>query len=253
MSMIYSDFVTALARLLQYNIVTATSATPSDSGPFNDILPRCIEYTELKMQRDPDLDFLASRGTASSQTTIGSNLFTTPSNIIVLEALFAVTPAGTQVGAAGASRNPVLPATTDFINHLYPNPNAAGVANVPKYWAPLTETTTSKTIVLGPGADAAYFIEARGTARFPALSSTNTSNVLTTLLPDLYLAAAMEFMTGFQRDFGQQADDPKMAMSWSAEYEKLKLGAAIEEARKKLRSEAWSSYPPAKIVQPPRA
>lgn len=50
---------------------------------------------------------------------------------------------------------------------------------------------------------------------------------------DLFVAAAMVFMSGYQKNFGAQADDPKMAMSWETQYQALLRGAMDEEARKK--------------------
>jgi hypothetical protein len=94
---------------------------------------------------------------------------------------------------------------------------------------------------VGPCPDQAYNVEVYGTYRPATLSATNPNTPLTVLLPDLFLAASMIFMSGYQKNFGAQADDPKMAASWESQYEKLMMGATSEEFRKKFQSSTWTS------------
>lgn len=100
----------------------------------------------------------------------------------------------------------------------------------PLYWCPNDEVSA----LIAPVSDIPLQAEIVGTMRLIPLSSSNTSNFLSTYLSDLYLAAVMIFMSGYQRDFGQQSDDPKLAVSWEAQYQVLLRSAEIEEARKKF-------------------
>jgi hypothetical protein len=98
------------------------------------------------------------------------------------------------------------------------------------------------TIILGPWPDANYQVEVIGTIRPTPLSATNTTTFLTTYLPDLFLAASMIFASGYQRDFGSQADNPQQSASWEMQYEKLFASANAEELRKKFSGLGWTSY-----------
>jgi hypothetical protein len=93
---------------------------------------------------------------------------------------------------------------------------------------------SDQTIIFGPWPDKAYVVEVVGTIRPAPLSPTNTSTFLTNWLPDLFIAASMIFVTGYQRDFGAQSDDPNAAKSWDNEYSKLLASAGAEEMRKKF-------------------
>lgn len=62
---------------------------------------------------------------------------------------------------------------------------------------------------------------------------------LTTYFPDLFIAASMIFASGYQRDFGAQADNPSQAQSWETQYQLLIKSALTEEARKKFNEEAY--------------
>src|SRR5262249_53305267 len=100
--------------------------------------------------------------------------------------------------------------------------------------------------------DAAYTLEAVGTIRPAPLSATNTSTFLTNNLPDLWFAATMIFMSGYIQNFGSQSDNPQLAVSWAAIYDKLFSSANVEEMRKKYASGAWGSLQPTPIATPSR-
>ena len=51
----------------------------------------------------------------------------------------------------------------------------------------------------------------------------------------------MVFASGYQKNFGSQSDDPKMAMSWEDQYQKLMASANAEELRKKWAGPGWTS------------
>ena len=108
-------------------------------------------------------------------------------------------------------------------------------------------------IILGPAPDQTYFLEVIGIQRPLALSSGNSSTVLTQYVPDLFFAASMIQLAGFMRDYGGQSDNPQNAMSWEMQYKTLFQSAEVEQARAKFQSEGWTSEQPSKIATPPRA
>lgn len=105
-------------------------------------------------------------------------------------------------------------------------------------------------IIVGPWPDAGYIVEVIGTQRPTPLSATNTTTFLSTNLPDLFIAASMVFASGYQKNFGAQADDPKMGASWENQYQLLKASANVEEFRKKLQATGWSSQMPSPLTPP---
>jgi hypothetical protein len=128
---------------------------------------------------------------------------------------------------------------------MYPNLSAIGL---PKYFTPVTNTFG----VVGPVPDRNYSFYVYGTQRPTPLSSANSSTFLTQTLPDLFIAASMVFASGYMRNFGSQADDGPMAVSWSKQYDTLFASAGMEEQRKKYGSQGWQSQIPNPIATPPR-
>lgn len=224
MSYDYTGYQTALATLM---------ATITTDPNFVAILPDCIDYAEQRIYRE--LDLLNTRFIDTSvTTTAGNRTVNLNSGLYVLETLAVITPAGASTSTG--QRAVLQPVTHDFIDIVYPNTQTA-YQSQPLYYAMITQTQA----ILGPCPDGAYLVETVGTQRPAPLSISNTSTVLTTMLPDLFLAASMVFMTGYQKNFGAQADDPKMSQSWEAQYQALMAGAKSEEFRKKYESSTWSS------------
>src|SRR5487761_2507510 len=96
----YTEFV----KSLQTELVIQD---PSGIANLNIVLPRIIEYAELRMYRE--FDFLATRTRDSSQqTTNGSRHVPIPEEMLVIEGASIVTPPGTQPGAPGATLIPLL-------------------------------------------------------------------------------------------------------------------------------------------------
>jgi hypothetical protein len=241
----YSSYVNAVADLLILlpTIVDSASANPSSDPNFNTILPRAIEYAEQRMYRELDL---MQTFTSDSSTITSSNIrsYSVPGNLIVLNSLYIITPAGSDANDPAATRNLILRTTIDGLNYLWPtNSTATGV--LPKYFATQSDTT----IKLSPPPDATgYHLEFYGTFRPTPLSSTNTTTILTTYLPDVFLACSMIFLSGYQRDYGAMSDDPKLAQSWENQYQILKASASDEIARAKSQSALWSPFSVPKIA-----
>jgi hypothetical protein len=80
----------------------------------------------------------------------------------------------------------------------------------------------------------------------------NNANFISTYLPDLFIAASMIYIGGYQRNFSTTGADPQMPVNWEQQYQTLLKGATVEEYRKKFQSSAWGSQSPSPIATPPR-
>lgn len=233
MSYTYSTWLTAAADLL---------ITQTDNTDFVTILPSAIDYAEQRIYRE--LDLLSTRVTNSSNALTASDRnFALPTGYVVVEELNLIYPAGT--AAASGTRYPLIPVSRPYLDVVYPGNVTTGQ---PVVFAMVDQNN----LIVGPSPDGNYVIEVVGTQRPAALSANNTSTFLTANLPDLWMAATMIFFSGFQKNFGSQADDPKMAVSWESQYQSLRASADSEEWRKKFAASAWSSIQPSREAQPAR-
>lgn len=232
MALTYTTYVNQLA-----NLMAQVTTDPN----FVTFLPGCIDYAEQRIYRE--LDLLATRFTDATGTlTANQRTFTLPSAMVtflVVEEVSVMNPAGV--------RNPLVNVSIAWMNANYPS--AAQNLGVPAFFA----MKDNATIIIGPPPNTNYTVEVVGTFRPPPLSSTNTSTILTTMLPDLFIAASMIFASGYMRDFGAQADDPRQATSWETQYDTLMKSADVEEFRKKYMSAAWTTAQPEVAATPPRA
>lgn len=219
MSYTYATFSAAFAALLEYD---ATDPL------FVAMLPDAIIYAENRIWRELDLAAAIRRDSTSALTT-NAREFTLPSatygNFRAIKGVNVITPAGT--AASTGKRNPLVPVSRDVVDLLWPDADANTA--LPTQYAMLD----NNTILVGPSPDAAYVVEVIGTVRPTMLSASNTTTYLSTYLPDLFLAGAMVFATGYKQNYGAQADDPKQAISWEAQYQGLKASAAEEESRRR--------------------
>lgn len=237
MSYTYTTWVAALSN--ETNIV-------STDASFQAILPTIIDSSEQQIYRELDLLSTIVRDTSAS-TTPNSRNFTLPQTggrFVTTQGINIFTPAGTTT-----TRNQLQPASRDYIDFTWPSDTAASADTVPTEYAMITD----QTVIFGPPPGSAFTVEVIGTIRPTPLSSTNTTTFLTLYLPDLWFAATMFNMSAYMRNFGAQADDPRMAVSWQTTYETLKASALSEELRKKYQSVSWTSLSPSPIATPPRA
>lgn len=239
----YENYITAVTDELdiEATVVDSAAAEPTSVTAFNALIPRSIEYVENRMQRDLDL--------INTYVTDETGLMTPNSRNLVLPSATGTFIVVTQVYPiiAGVRQVPLLETSLEYLNWAYPSDVALSPApSIPAYWAPFNGTQ----IKYGPAPSSAFGVGIVGTQRFDQLSSTNISNFLTTQLPDAYLAAAMVFWFGWQRDYGAQSDDPKAAMSWEQQYRTLMAPAMVEECRKKFQSSGWSARLPSPVATP---
>lgn len=216
----YTELVTALS---------VETDIPQTNTGFIAVLPTIIDQAEGMVYREPELDFLSSVVTDDTGfTTPGSQQFTLPRHFTVLQQVNLVN---------GNDRPPLVKMSREILQALYPSRIASSGMALPSKWAPLTETVAGlPVILLGPTPGSALPLECIGTARPANISAANPTTWLWTYLSDFAFAAAMYFMAGYTRNFGSQADDPKLAMSWKMTYDALKPGAAAEETRRKFQA-----------------
>lgn len=243
MSLTYAQFVSTLANLT--NEAEAGTA-------FLQILPSAIDYVEDRVYRELDM-LVENVRDSSSSTAAGDRNFNLPTSIGVysgpLDGINVITPASTAPDSG--TRNRLIPVSLDFLDFSWPSTTGSGV---PQYFAYFSQSSISgqKNIVFGPWPDAAYRVEVIGKIQPAALSASNTTTYLSTYMPDLMIAGAMIFMSGWQQNFGKQADNPQMAMSWSSQFEQLMASAATWEARKRWSGASWTSKPLEPTAAPQR-
>lgn len=229
----YSSYVAQLASTLIMDPANAD---------FTAMVPSIIEYAENRCYQE--LDLLATRyRTSASALTPASRNFTLPSGCLVVEEINVVTPSGTQPDAG--TRNPLTPVSMSVIDAAWPS---ASVTGVPTMFA----LVNNSTITVGPAPAAAYVVELVYTKRPDPLSATNTTTPLTQYCPALFFAASMVFAAGWQRDYGSQSDDPKLAVTWEQTYQTLASSANLELFRQKIMGSAWSPMASPPTAQPAR-
>lgn len=236
MSYDYDQYITQLANMMP---------TSTDDASFVIMVPFAIDYAEQRIYRELDLVAATITDATGSLTaaTRTVNLSTTYGTFLVVD------DANVLVGSTNpntATRYPMQMTTTNYINTVYPS--ATTGSTIPQVMAMLSNTT----LLIGPPPDQAYTLEVTGTQRPTPLSSGNTTTILTTMLPDLFFAASMIYVSGFMRNFGAQGDDPQTSVSWEGQYTKLSQSANVEEMRKSYQSAAWTSQSPTPIATPPR-
>lgn len=231
-----------IAQIATLAVVEPNLADPND--PFTILLPQMITYAENRIYRDLDFMF-TSTSVTGYQFTIGSRQLTIPEGtLVVSEQINVITPPGQSNPNAGA-RVPLLPTSKEFLDAVYGNSAYTGV---PKYFVPFNDNL----FLVGPYPDQPYYVEIVGTYRPSSLAADNKTTFISLYLPDVFLMASMVYVSGYQRNFGRQADDPAMAQSYEAQYQTLLKGAAVEEARKKFEGSGWTSQSPAPIATPSR-
>lgn len=236
MSLTYTTWVATVANL---------TITDSNDPNFVQILPECIDYAEQRMYRELDLLSTVTRQTGTLTPNIRTfNLPTTSGRFVVTNGFNVITPSAATNPDAG-TRNQMVPTSRDVLDVLWPSSTGAAL---PVLYAMITD----QQIIVGPAPDAAYTVECIGTVRPTPLSVANPTTYLTLYLPDLFTAASMIFMSGYAKNFGSQADDPKMAVSWESQYQALFASANVEQQRSRYASGAWGSLSPTPIATPSR-
>jgi hypothetical protein len=231
MSYTYTTFKVALA--IEMAVPNNDPADPQ----FAAVLPTLIDQAEQRVYRD--LDLLNATSSQTLPLTAGSSKldFSTLSpNLLILEDMNIIAPAGVTDPELG-ERVPAYPVSKEWLRQTW---GSSAVRGMPSFFA----MSDDRTILLGPFPDADYTVELIGKYRptpiylAPPADGTQ-STFLTSVLPDVFLAAAMCAGTAYQHNWGAQSDDPRQAMSWEQNYQTLLGSARGEEMRKKYHG--WMS------------
>ena len=194
-------------------------------------VPGAIDYAEERIYTD--LQLIATTTADSTQACApGNRNIAVPSAFVVVNEVNIITPAGTTPD--NGKRNPLTKKSEAVLDFFWPDNSVSGV---PTQYA----LRSQGGMLLGQWPDQGYVVEIVGTQRPAPLSQTNPTTFLTTNLPSLFIAASMIFMAGAKKNFGSQADDPRMAQSWENQYKELRATADLEELRKRY---AGSSMAP---------
>jgi hypothetical protein len=237
MSYTYTSFITTLANFL---------VIPTSDTNFIQAIPAIIDDAEQKIYRDLQLLNTIVRDSTGALTA-GNRNFSLPTDqgvFLITENFNVITPAGTSNPELG-TRNPLLPASKETLDYLWP---AVIGSTVPVYFAPITQGT----FIVGPWPDQNYTIEVVGTQRPAPLSATNTTTLLSTYLPDLFMCASLIMGAGFLKNFGAATDDPQSGVTWSTKYDQALASAKTEEFLKKFQGQGWSSEDTSPTVTPTR-
>ena len=208
MSYTYTTFQAALA--IEMAVPNNDPANPQ----FAAVLPTLIDQAEQRVYRDLDLLnatmtrlFPSSMVSRTVDYTATNAVISSPDDpqILIPEDVYALTPNLSTTSPPGVA-NPLTPVSREWLMAVYGDPSAIGV---PKYFAPLTDTR----IIVGPIPDLPYNISITGKFRpiplyLAAPGNGLQTTILTRVLPDLFLAAAMCAASAYQHNWGAQSDDP---------------------------------------------
>jgi hypothetical protein len=230
------------------------------------ILPTIIDYAEQRCYRELDClhaetqQWFAMTAYQRAQSFLAMDATSAnpfPAQQILIVERVSIQPVGAAPHLPGTpptfGGEPAVPVTVDYLDAVYsgqfPNPGPFGR---PVNFAPLTD----QILAFGPAPDQPYYFVVHGKCRPVPLYSAapgdgTQTTFLTSILPDLFLAAAMVSASGYRHNFGAQSDDPRMAVSWEGQYNELLGSAKNEETRKRfLGWNQMSSYSASQAAQP---
>lgn len=220
-------------------------------GAFATLFPQSISYAEGFIYNK--LPMLAQRSQDTSLVTVpGSASFSlagTALPVVVPERIALLTPAGSTM--ANGTQVQFVAASTDLIDSYWPNesltwaPNLASAA----YWCIQGGVSpvdfSSPLVTIAPTPDAAYTVVLTGLFQQPPLSAANPQTYLSTLYAPLLTAACMVFISGgLLRNYGAQADETGMALSWQGQVDRLLDAAGSEEMRRRSQGTGFLDRPP---------
>jgi len=238
--MTYDELVSRLYTLL----VIPRNNEDSD---FLNILPAMFEYADGRIYRE--LDFLTTLITQPITLVALNREIALPASVLSLRQVKVCTPVGAITNnSSRVTLDRINPETLDVFW-----PQAGYKPSVPKKYAVVGnggDLTSPHIIRFMPTPDRAYSCELLGMIRPAPPSPSNQQTYLTVTYPALYVAACMVFGTGYQRDYGAQADDPARAMSWETTYTTLRQGVMLEAAQLRGEGPGWTAMTPAPAAQP---
>ena len=204
-----------------------------EDANFTRIIPAMMLYADGRIYRE--LNFLANKITQPITLTALNREVQLPASVRVLRAINVVTPVGPI--AFTSKRNPLERISVESLDFFWPD--ASLNPSVPRKYAvfgintgpTVPGTDLIYTVRFMPTPDKAYAAELLGEIRPDPLAPENPETFLSVYYPELLIAACMIYGSGYQRDFGAQADDPARAVSWEAQYMALRNGVMQTVAR----------------------
>ena len=243
--MLYTDLQNTLVIKAAEAADVSGAWTPD--ADFLEEMPRFVEYGENRIYRK--LKLLATRAqNVQCQTEAGFrtiNLGAITSLSLSVEGFALLLPQGTLTGQQ-ATRLPYEPTSLDLIDIFFPTENtpvAPGSAQQ-RWWAMLDDAN----IVIGPTPDNTYNCEVTGLFQPAPISATNVQTYLSTVYPDILVAACMIAVSAYLRDYGSMSDDPKMAMSWEETFQGLIPDCLAEEQRRRSAGDGWNQNSPTPLA-----
>lgn len=240
----YNEFITQVG-VMAVEQVNEGPVNAFVSAPLQAIVPQMLNYAELRIQRD--LDMLPTQNSNTYLATAGQSILQLPIDDFVT----VQTVEACQVnGSAIVKSKPLLAVSNEFIQNVYGD----SVFGTPQYFSMYgsdfgTLDDSVNNILLGPTPNFAYTMRVKGTSRMPSLFKSSSAgpagsvtNYVSTYYPDLLLMAAMIYVSGYQRNMSSMSDSPDIGITWEKQYQALRIGAIMEEDRKKQMGSGWSSY-----------
>lgn len=240
-------------QTLQNTLLVALSQAPSPynaiPADFDTLFPQAVLYAESRIYRD--IPMLAQRAQNSSLSNTANSrtvaLAGTSLPVLTVEGFALIVP--TSTAPAAGTRVPYDEASLDVIDNMWPQESQtvepALNDSVLRLWA----MRDDQTIVFAPTAAQSYTIELTGLFQQTPLDTTSPSaqTYLTKTYPMLMVSACLVFFAGaLKKNFGQQADNPQMGMSWEMDYQKQMAEARDEEMRRRgLKPDATGPAPAA--------
>jgi|SRR5262245_7910737 len=260
--MVYDEVISALMTL---------GAIPlnSEDSNFQRIVPAMLHYAEGRIYRE--LAFLATDVTTPVTLTALERDVTLPANVLTIRSVGVAMPPVTRSSRRyyperiapealemfwpQPSFRPGMPKKYVIVANrvapsTLPNPGPPTTQPLP----PLYQSEQFPYVLrFMPAPDRAYVAEVYGGVEPILLSQSNPETFLSRYYNELLIACCMVYLTGYQRDYGAQSDDPARAMSWEAQYQAIRNGIAQEAGRLRGEGAGFTALPDANQAQQARS
>lgn len=239
----YNQYITTLGVMAVETTQAVGGVNQFTSPPLQAVVTQCLNYAELRIQKD--LDFLSSQLSNTYSLTAGQQVFSLPfGDFFTVQTLELQQP-------GGGPTCPLIPVSKEFIQNCFGSLQTAGM---PRYFAMYGDNfgdnqDTFNNILFGPAPSYGFTLRVTGTARSPSLYAYASAGIADTnytyisqYLPDMLLLASMIFISMYQRNFSATSDSADMGQSYEKQYQIARTIAIPEENRRKQMGSAWSGY-----------
>jgi hypothetical protein len=248
----------------------------SEDNNFQRIVPACFEYAEGRIQRE--LAFLQTDTVEVVALPALKAELELPDNVLTVRSIgLSVSSPSDPPGPPSGNKRRIYPqrVSPEALDMFWPQPNFK--PGLPRYYtlrgfryprdetpSPLPPGTQPRQPVyiperfvlvvrFAPAPYRSYNAEVYGGIQALHLSESNFETFISRNYSELLIAACMVFITGYQRDYGAQSDDPTRAVSWENQYQALKASVAQETGRLRAEGAGFTALPDANIAQQPRS